>query len=74
MIVRSSAERPVVLSIRFLDRHVVDAGDTALHQAVWTEFPVLIAVRAEPVSRIIVPFIREPDRNAIIGKSPHLFD
>jgi hypothetical protein len=44
VIIRTPAERPVELTIRFLNRNVVDAGEPALHQAGGIIFPVLVAV------------------------------
>jgi hypothetical protein len=44
------------------------------HQAVLVEFPVLVAVGAEPVPRIVVVFVREPDRDTIPRVCPQLLD
>src|SRR5882757_2540616 len=38
------------------------------------EFPVLIAVTTEPLPAIVMPFVGKPDRNAVHGKCPELFD
>src|SRR6266702_4060690 len=39
------------------NRHIVDAGYASAHQAVLVEFPVLVAVAAEPVAAVIAPFV-----------------
>ncbi len=48
VIIGSPAERPAVLPIGFGDRQVVDAGVAPAHEAALVEFPVLVAVGAEP--------------------------
>jgi hypothetical protein len=50
MIIRAAAERPVELALGCTDRQIIDAGNAAAHQAVLVEFPILIAIAAEPVS------------------------
>jgi hypothetical protein len=44
------------------------------HQAILIEFPVLVAVGAEPASRIVVVLVREPDRDTIARVCPQLLD
>jgi hypothetical protein len=56
MIVGAAAERPVELAFALLDREIVDAGDAQAHQAVFVEFPILVAVAAEPVAAVVMPF------------------
>src|SRR5262245_59538644 len=48
---------PVVFAVGRLDRQVVDAGVAQAHQAFGVELPVLVAVRAEPVAGVVVPFV-----------------
>src|SRR5215475_5949546 len=74
MRIRPAPQRPVVLAVRFLDGQVVDAGQTKPHQALVVELPVLVAVRAEPVPRIIVPLVGETDGNAAPLEGPQLLD
>src|SRR5512147_422574 len=57
VIVGTTAGRPVKFPLRRRNRQVVDAGDAPLHQPLLVEFPVFVAVGAEPVSGIIVPFV-----------------
>src|SRR3546814_7903965 len=48
LIVGTTAQRPAEQALALADRQVVDAGDARVHQAVRVEFPVLVAVAAEP--------------------------
>src|SRR5690349_3271807 len=66
------AERPAIAAVALGDRRIVDAGDPALHETVPVEFPVLIAVAAEPVAAVVVPLIGEPNRDAVSGEGPEL--
>src|SRR6516162_5743724 len=38
------------------------------------EFPVLVAVAAEPVATVVMPFIGKTHRDAVLAKGPDLFD
>ena len=74
MIVWTSAERPAVLTVRFLDRQIINAGNTTSHKAIFVEFPVLVAIRTEPVARVVVPLIGKAYCDPILLKSPELLD
>src|SRR5437868_13748982 len=74
MIVRPTAQGPVILALGFLDRHVVDARIAALHKAILAELPVLVAVGAEPVARVVVPFVGVAYGNAIAAERPQFLD
>jgi hypothetical protein len=74
MIVGTAAERPVILALALLDRDIVDTGDAKPHQAVLVEFPILVAVAAEPKPAIIVPFIGEAHGYAVRMEGPHFLD
>src|SRR5216684_4931609 len=74
VIVRAAAERPVVFAIGFLDRGVIDAGDSQPHQAMLVKFPVFVAVAAEPVAAVVVRFVGESHRDAILVEGPNLLD
>lgn len=65
---------PVELSLRFRDRLVIDAGVSVVHQPVRAEFPVLVAMGAEPIARIVMPFIRKPHCDATAVERPELLD
>ena len=53
---------------------VVDAGDAQPHQPVLVEFPVLVAVAAEPVAAVVVPFIGEAHGDAVVAERPDFLD
>src|SRR3984893_1108890 len=74
MTVGTAAQRPVVFAIALFDREIVDAGDAQAHQAVLVELPVLVAVAAEPVAAVVVPFIGKSDGNAIVAEGPDFLD
>src|SRR6266550_5438760 len=74
MRIRTAPKWPMIFSLRFLDREIVDAGMAKPHQAMVTKLPILIAIRAEPIPGIIVPFVGEAHGNAIPGVSPEFFD
>src|SRR5260370_10283136 len=74
MIVGTAAKRPMVLTITLVDPCVVDASDAQPHQAVLVEFPILVAVAAEPVTAFVVPFIGKADGDAVIPGGPDFFD
>ena len=62
------------LPISCVDRKVVDACEPPLHQPCGIIFPILVAVGAEPVSAVIMPFIGVADGDPIIGEGPELLD
>src|SRR3954451_14340480 len=74
MIVRTAAERPIIFARAFGDRQIVDAGDAQPHQSMFVKFPILVAVAAEPIAAIVVPFISEAHGDAIVAKCPDFLD
>src|SRR5215470_2452821 len=74
MVLRTAPEGPVVLALGFLDRQVIDTGQTTAHQTILGELPVFIAIGPEPIARVIMPLIREAHRDAGLMKGPELFD
>ena len=70
MIVGPPPQGPVIFSILLGDRQVIDAGDPPAHQAVIVEFPVLVAVGAEPVPAVVMPFIGKPHGNPVFSICP----
>ena len=74
MVLRTAPEGPVVLALGFLDRQVIDTGQTTAHQPIRGELPVFIAIGPEPVARVIMPLIREAHRDTSVMKGPELFD
>ncbi len=74
MVVRPAPQRPAEQPLVLADRQVVDAGVTFVHQSLLVERPVLVAVGAEPVARVVVPFIGEAHGDAVAGKRPEFLD
>src|SRR5262245_12553422 len=74
MVVGTSPERPVVQPFAGFDGQVVNAGDAPAQQPVLVEFPVLVAIAAEPVTAVIVPLVGETDRDTVVAERPHLLD
>src|SRR5919199_729160 len=62
------------LAVLFADWQVIDARMTHRHQPVLIKLPVLIAERAVPVSRVVMPFIREANGDPIALKRPQFLD
>jgi hypothetical protein len=44
MLIRTPAERPMIFSLRFLNRKIIDARVPAPHQSLFIKFPILVAV------------------------------
>lgn len=63
---------PMILALRCLDWEVVDAREPASHQSIFVELPVLVPVRAEPIFRVVVPFVREANGDPIFIEGPEL--
>ena len=53
--------------------HVINTGKASLHQTVFGELPIFVAVGAKPLAAVIVPFIFKAHRYAIFGKRPQGF-
>src|SRR5215475_10644082 len=74
MIVRTPSERPVIFAIRLRNWEVVDRCESCGHQPVVIELPVLVAIRAVPVTRIIMPLVGESDCDTVPGERPQFLD
>ena len=74
MIIGAAPQRPVEFAFALADGQIIDAGKAVLHQAVFGELPVFIAIRAIPVAAVIVPFIGIAHGNTVFGKGPELLD
>src|SRR5277367_4120755 len=74
MFVGPSSKLPMELTISLYDRQLIDARMSCIHQTLFVELPILIAVSAEPVSRVIVVFVCEPHCDSIAMECPQLFD
>src|SRR6266853_2477930 len=69
-----AAKRPMIFSFRFLDWEIIDASVAKSHQAIAIKLPVLVAIGAEPIPRVVVPFVSEAHGNTISAVCPELFD
>src|SRR3981189_309415 len=56
------------------DRHIVDAGFAAAHQAGLVELPLLVAVGAMPLPGIVVPFVLKAHRDMVAVERPEILD
>src|SRR5260370_33873144 len=74
VIVGATPQRPVILTFVLFDWQVIDAGDTQVHQPVLVELPVLVAIAAEPIAAIVVPFVSEANRDSVLVECPNLLD
>ena len=74
VIIGPAAWRPPKFAVGFGNGTVVDTCVAHGHKPVFVEFPVFIAIRAEPVASIVVPFIGEPDGDAVAVVRPQLLD
>jgi hypothetical protein len=74
MIIGAAAKRPMIFAIRFLDWKIIDARKSQPHQTIIIEPPILVAVGAIPISRVVVPFVGEAHGDSIVRESPKLFD
>src|ERR1700726_2921320 len=74
MIIRTPPWGPVILALRLLDWQIVDASKPQAHEPILIELPILIAIRAKPIPRVIVPFIGEAHGHTITLERPKLLD
>src|SRR5262245_23207419 len=68
MIAWTRTKRPMVLARVCRDRQVIDAGNSAPHEAVGIELPILIAVAAEPIETVVMPLIGKAHRDTVVVK------
>src|SRR5437764_15288565 len=74
MFVRPAPKRPVVLAVRGQNGKVVDGCKSRRHKPIIIEFPVLIAVGAIPVIRVVVPLVSETYGDPVPSKRPHFLE
>src|SRR6266849_5856150 len=74
VIVRPTTEWPEVLALGLSNGQVVDTRIAAPHESVAVELPVFVPVRSEPVTTVVVPLVREANRDAIAAHRPELLD
>ena len=64
----------MIFAFALLDGSIINTGDAKPHEAMLVEFPVLIAVAAEPKTAVIVPLIGEAHRDTVLAKRPDFLD
>src|ERR1700676_634761 len=74
VVVGTPPQRPMIFALAFRNRQIVDAGDTQSHQAVFVEFPVLVAIAAKPMAAVVVPLVGKAHGYAVVAKRPELLD
>ena len=65
VIVGTAAQGPMKAALGLADWRIVDAGETAAHQAVFAKLPILVPVGAEPGAAVVVPLIRKAHGDAV---------
>ena len=73
-IIGPGAITPGEKTVALPNRHIVDAGFTPAHQAVLGEFPVFIAMGAEPLAVGVAPLVLEANSDAVVAAGPDLLD
>src|SRR5277367_2290018 len=74
MIRGARSEGPVKEALGRLNGQIVDARIAMMHEASGVEFPVFVAIRAIPLSGIVVRFVGETHSNSRAVESPKLLD
>src|SRR5215472_6180442 len=64
----------MIFPLALLDREVIYAGNAPAHKALLIEFPVLVAVAAKPAAAVIMPFVGEAHRDAVLAEGPDFLD
>src|SRR5690348_2585844 len=65
---------PMKIPVRFLYGQIVDRRMAFLHQTSSIEVPVFVTIGTEPLTAVVVPFVRKADSNPVVRKCPKLFD
>lgn len=74
MVVWPAPLLPSKLTVRVHDRKVIDAGVAYLHQATCVELPIFVAVGAEPIVRIVAPFIGKAHGDPVLCIGPEFLE
>src|SRR5215470_7739374 len=74
MIVWTAAQRPVILALPLVDWKVVDARNAKPHQAMFVEFPIFVAIAAEPMPAVVMPLIGKAHSDTVVAKGPDFLD
>src|SRR3546814_14290131 len=65
---------PMELPLALRNGKIVDTGMARAHQPARIELPILIAVGAEPVARVVMPLIGEAAGDTVLAPGPDLLD
>ena len=68
MVIWTTAEHPVIFALWIQNRDVVAGRKPRGHEPLTVEFPVLIAVGAIPVIRLVVPLVSEAYGDPVSGQ------
>ena len=74
MVIRTAAEGPVEFAFVLIDRKIIDAGKSTLHETVCVELPVLVSVRTEPVVAVVAPLVGITHGDPILRPTPEFLD
>lgn len=74
MVGRASAQGPMEQTTGIGDGPIIDRGDPQTHQPRIIELPILVSIRAVPVSAVFAPLICKSDGDPIVLMCPHLLD
>ena len=74
MVVRATTLRPVEQPLVLADRQIIDAGMAHLHQPVFVELPVFVAVGAVPLTVFVMPFVGKAHGDAVVVMGPEFLD
>jgi nuclear transport factor 2 (NTF2) superfamily protein len=44
------------------------------HQSLLIKFPILVAIAAEPIAAVVMPFVSKPYRYTVLAKCPDFLD
>ena len=63
----------MVLALGFFNWEIVNARNAPAHQSLLIKFPVLVAIAAEPIAAVVMPFVSKPYRDTV-SKCPDFLD
>ena len=64
----------MILALGFFDWEIVNAGNASPHQSLLIKFPILVAIAAEPIAAVVMPFVSKPYRYTVLAKCPDFLD
>ncbi len=64
----------MIFAVAFINGKIIDARNAEPHQAMLIEFPVFVAVAAEPISAVVMTFIGKTYGDAVLAEGPDFLD